>query len=51
MRLGWRRYHFIAQPGIERQVFLQPDIILNIGAEQSLTHSINRRSDRFVSRE
>src|SRR5258705_3401643 len=33
MRLGWHSYHFIAQSGVERQVFFQPDVILNIGAE------------------
>src|SRR5467141_821974 len=39
LRLGRNRGHFIAQPKIHGEIFLQAKVILYVGAEQGLTQS------------
>ncbi len=39
LRLGWNRRHFIAQAEIHCEIFFQPNVILYVGAEQSLAQS------------
>ncbi len=39
MAFGRHGHHLVAQAGVQCQVFLHPDIVLHVGADERLPHS------------